>query len=183
MHRESFFQILFGSFFRWWWTFLTGFIGLLSYVSSPTNITLSRTQFTLSVMVASIFLFLVISTTYQGWLLYSNRIGTARLSGIQRSDIYGGEYIFLVEGMNAASHGRVVELRRLVDGVEVAFALVELMEQNMRGQFQGRLVWVSPGHMRELRTGQFTISDVTCEPVVHLRTIVLAREQLVVGQS
>jgi signal transduction histidine kinase len=177
---RAFLQLLFGSFFRAWWTFLTGFVGILAFVLSPTTITLSQTQFALSVIVTSIFLFLTISTVYQGWLLYSNRIGVPRLSGIQRSDIYGGEYIFLITGMDAASHGRVVELKRLANGVEIAFALVELIEQNAQGQFQGRPVWIAPGHLRDLRQGQFTISDVTCEPIVHLRTIISARQELVV---
>lgn len=167
----GFLQLLFGSFFRWWFAVLTGIVTLLSFIFTPSGIYLSRVWVTSLTVVWLILLFLFISTIYQGWQLYRNRSGSPRIVSCKRSDDYNGEFIFLVEGVDISAKGAVAELKPFVNGVEVAFALVEFIDLNSKGQFQAKIVWISPGHLHDLQTGKFSSEDIILEPLIQLRTL------------
>lgn len=92
---------------------------------------------------------------------------------------YGGEHVFLLEGNIGAAQGTVIELKRFYAGVEVAIALVEIMEKNSKGQYQARPIWISPGHLRDLKMGQFVYSEIEAEPLVKLRTLKKAKDQII----
>ncbi|MCF6147596.1 MAG: hypothetical protein E3K37_02950 [Candidatus Kuenenia sp.] len=179
MKEKGFVELLFGSFFRWWWAFITGFASLLSWVFVPVGITLSRIAVTILTVVSLTLLFLCVSTLYQSWLLYRNRLTAPAIVGYQRCDSYGGEFIFLIDGFPSIAQGRVAELKRFVGGVEVSFALVELMERNSKGQFQARPIWISPIHLRDLRMNQFVYTDIIVDPLVQLRTISASKDNLI----
>lgn len=130
------------------------------------------------ILLGLILLFLVLSTVYQGWLIYQERFTRLQVVGFQRCSDYGGEYVFLLEGNLGAAQGTVVELKRFYAGVEVTIALVEIMEKNSKGQYQTRPIWVSPGHLRDLRMSQFVVSEIEAEPLVKLRTLQRAKDQI-----
>jgi len=69
------------------------------------------------------------------------------------------------------AQGTVIELKRFYAGVEVAIALVEIMEKNSKGQYQAKPIWFAPSHFRELRMGRFVCSEIEAEPLVKRRTI------------
>lgn len=178
MAQDGFVKLLFGSFFRWWWAFITGFVSVLSWMFAPTGIALSRVAVTTLAVIGLTLLFLCVSTVYQGWLLYRNRLTVPTVVGCQSSDSYGGEFVFLLEAATAIDRGKVAELRRFVDGVEVPIGLVEFVERNSKGQFQARPVWLSHGHLRDLRMRKFVVTELIVDPLVHFRTVLAARDSL-----
>lgn len=173
--EKGFIEALLGSFFRWWWAVLTGFASILSWVYAPDGFTLTRMQVTSLTLFGLMLIFFVASTIYQGWRLYRNRLGASTVIGFQKSDNYGGEFVFIIEGVGRAAQGKVAELKRPINGVEVPFAIVEFIDVNARGNFQANPVWISPNHLRELRTGKFVFSDIVVDPLISLRTLQSAR--------
>lgn len=175
----GFLRLIFGSFFRWWWAAITGFASIASWLFvSRKGILLAPFMFSILILLGLILLFLVLSTVYQGWLIYQERFTRLQVVGFQRCSSYGGDYVFLLEGNLGAAQGTVVELKRFHAGVEVPIALVEIMEKNSKGQYQARPIWVSPGHLRDLRMNQFVVSEIGAEPLVKLRTLQRAKDQI-----
>lgn len=173
--HDSFLGILFGSFFRWWWAVLTGFASILSWIYVPASVTLSRGQITSAILLGLILMFFALSTIFQGWRLFKNRITASTVVGFQKSDNYGGEFVFIIKGVHQSAKGKVAELKRTVDGVEVPFAIVEFVDLNSQGYYQANPVWISSNHLRELRTGKFAISQVVVDPLITYRTLLTAR--------
>lgn len=173
--KDSFVEILFGSFFRWWWAVLTGFASILSWVYAPQGITLGRAQLASLTLLGLLLTFFALSTIFQGWRLFKNRLKPSTVVGFQRSDHYGGDFVFIIKGVHQSAQGKVAELRRTVNGVEVSFAIVEFIDFNSDGHYQANPVWISPNHLRELRTGKFAFSEVVVDPLISYRTLVTAR--------
>src|SRR5205085_12582639 len=143
IYKENFLQTLFGSFFKWWWAIFTGFASVLSWVLAPDGLTLNRIEFTSLMLLGMTLAFFALSTIYQGWRIYRNRLQAATVIGYQKSDSYGGEYVFLIKGVHQSAQGKVAELRRPVNGVEVPFAVVEFIEFNSQGYYQANPVWIA----------------------------------------
>jgi hypothetical protein len=168
---HDFLGLLFGSFFRWWWAVLTGIASIFSFVFTPENITLSRLQFTIFILIGSVLIFFTASTVYQGYMIFKNYGQHPVVIDFLKSDSYGGEFIFIINGVNNSAHGKIVELRRISNGVEVPFAIVEIMGINSKGLHQANPIWISSGHLRDLRTGKFSISEIIVGLFVDTRTI------------
>ena len=178
----NFLRLIFSSFFRWWWAVITGAASIAGWLSVPRDgILLTPFVFSMLILFALTLLFFVLSTVYQGWLIYQEYLTRLRVAGFLKSDIYGDdEYVFLLEGNISVPQGTVIELRRFHAGAEVTIALVEIMEQNSKGQYQARPIWFSPTiNLRELRTGQFSYSEIEVEPLVKLRTLQRAKDQII----
>lgn len=168
----SFLGLIFSSFFRWWWVAITGAASLASWlIIPPAGLPLSPLMSGILMFFGSALFFLTVTTVYQGWKIYQAGFKELQVAGFQRSDCYGGEYLFRLSGLIDLAQGTIIELRRFNDGVEVAVALVEIMEKNTDGEYQARLIWFSPGHLNQLRTGEYAYSDIIARPLVQLRTI------------
>jgi hypothetical protein len=183
MSVGGFLSLVFGSFFRWWWAVVTGVLSLLSWVFVPQGVELSRVAVTTLTVVWLALFFLCVSVSYQSWLLYRDRWTSAEVLGCLASDSYGGEFVFLIKVEGPIGRGELAELRRYVSGVEVPIALVELMERNSRGQVQARPVWLSPGHLRDLRMGTFLATDLAVDRKIQLRTLRVAKDGLAQMES
>ena len=120
--HDSFVRILFGTFFRGWWAVLSGFASILSWVYAPASLTLTRGQIASATLIGLVLMFFAASTIYQGWRLFKNRINASNVVGFLRSDSYGGEFVFLIRGVHDSARGKIAELKRTVNGVEVPFA-------------------------------------------------------------
>jgi len=176
----DFFRLIFSSFFRWWWAVITGFASIASWLFvSREGILLTPLMFSILILLGLTLVFLVLSTVYQGWLIYQRHSPRLRIIGFQKCNDYGGEHVFLLEGNIGAAQGTVIELKRFYTGVEVAIALVEIMEKNSKGQYQARPIWISPGHRRDLKMEQFVYSEIEAEPLVKLRTLQKAKDQII----
>ena len=175
----EFLKLLFGSFFRWWWALITGFVTIASLYYKPSGIHLGPISLGIITLGTFTLLFLVLSAIYQGWLLYQNCLTAPAVLRCQRSDSYEGELVFLIEVSTPIAVGKVAELRRFRDGIEMPIALVEFMEQNSQGQFQARPVWISPGHLRNLKMNQFMPEDIVVDLSVQYRTLEAARDHLI----
>lgn len=176
----SFLRLIFSSFFRWWWAVITGAASIAGWLSVPQEgISLTPIMFSFLILFVLTLLFLVLSTVYQGWLIYQEHLIRLRIVEFLKSDIYDGEYVILLECNIDIAQGTVVELKRFHAGVEIAIALVEIMEENSKGQYQARPIWFSPNHFRELRMGQFSYSEIEVEPLVKLRTLQRAKNQII----
>lgn len=159
---------------------ITGFASIASWLFiSREGILLTPLMFSILLLLGLTLLFLVLSTVYQGWLIYQGHSPHLRIIGFQKCNDYGGEHVFLLEGNIGAAQGTVIELKRFYAGVEVAIALVEIMEKNSKGQYQARPIWISPGHLRDLKMGQFVYSEIEAEPLVKLRTLQKAKDQII----
>ena len=168
----NFLRLIFSSFFRWWWAVITGAASIAGWLSVPREgISLTPLMFSMLILFVLTLLFLVLSTVYQGWLIYQEHLTRLRIVGFLKSDIYDGEYVFLLEDNIGVAQGTVIELKRFHAGIEVAIALVEIMEKNAKGQYQARPIWFSPNHYRELRMGRFAYSEIEAEPLVKRQTI------------
>lgn len=146
---------------------------------SREGISFTPLMFSILVLLGLTLLFLVSSTVYQSWLIYQEHSSRLRIVGFHKCDNYGSEHVFLLQGEIPVAQGAVIELKRFYAGVEVPIALVEIMEKNTKGQYQARPVWISPGHLRDLRMGQFVYSEIECDPLVKLRTLQKAKDQIV----
>lgn len=168
----SFLGLIFSSFFRWWWVAITGAASLASWlIIPPTGLPLSPLMSGVLMFFVSALLFLTLTTVYQGWMIYQTGFQELRVTAFKRSDCYDGEYLFCLSGLIEVAQGTIIELRRFNDGVELAVALVEIMERNSEGEYQARLIWFSPGHLNQLKTGEYAYADLIAKPLVQLRTI------------
>ena len=150
---------------------LTGIAGFISLFIVPETILVSRFVVTVSILIVSILLFFAFSTIYQGWNLLREQIGVGQVIGMLNSNEYGGEYVFIIKGINYDGRGKIAELRRRVNGLEITFAVVEFVERNSDRCFQARPVWISPIHQNDLRKGRFSISEIIVEPVISNDTL------------
>ncbi len=180
----DFIRLVCGSFFRWWWAVVTGIASIAGWLSvSAKGLQISQASVGLYVLVLMTLLFLTVSCVYQSWLIYRSAGTELRVVGFQKSDNYGGEYVVIVDGNVANPDGRLVELRRYCDGFEHGIGLVEMKEMNSRGQCQGNLIWLAPGHHRDLRMGKLTLSDIRPELTISLQTVIKAKDQIKGVQS
>jgi hypothetical protein len=176
----DFLQLIFSSFFRWWWAVITGVASIASWLFlSREGILLTPPMFIIVVLIGSALLFLALSTVYQCWLIYQEHFTRLRIVGFQKCNSYGGEHVFLVEGNIGAAQGTVIELKRFYAGVEITIALAEIMEKNSKGQYQANPFWISPGHLRDLKMGQFVYSEIEAEPLVKRQTLQKARDYII----
>lgn len=175
----SFISLILSSFFRWWWALITGIASILSWLLLPTSgISLSKLILSLSVFFASALFFLTMTTIYQGWLIYRDNFEKIVVLGILRNDCYGGEHIVKMSGPINIMNGTIIQLNRFQDSVEVPIALVEIMEQNSRGEYQAKPIWFSPGHLNDFKRGKYAYSEINASDSVSLRTIERAREYI-----
>lgn len=153
-----------------WSSKITGLITIAGWLLIfPPEISLSSLQFGALIIIVS--LLIAVSWNF-GRTIANGQIGRSdgvHIIGFRKSDCYDGEYIFLIEG-NVAQ-GSILELRRTHDNVEVAIALVEIMEINTQGQYQARIIWFSPGHLNDLMTSKYNYSDIFIGPSIQLRTL------------
>lgn len=175
----DFLRLIFSSFFRWWWAVITGFAPIASWLFVPREgIFLTPLAFSMLILSGMTLLFLVLSTVYQSWLIYQEHFARLRIVGFQKCNSYGGEHIFLLEGNIGVVQSHIIELKVFCAGVEVVIALVEIIEENSKGQYQAKPIWILPGHLRELKMGQFIYSEIEADPFVKLRTLKRAIDQI-----
>ncbi len=176
----EFFRLIFSSFFRWWWAVITGFASIASWLFvSREGILLTPLMFSMLILLGLTLVFLVLSTVYQGWLIYQEHFTRLRIVGFQKCNDYDGEHVFLLDGNIGAAQGTVIELKRFYEGVEVTIALAEIMEKNSKGQYQANPFWISPGHLRDLKMGQFVYSEIVAEPLVKRQTLQKAKDFII----
>src|SRR5262245_50692730 len=95
----NYFAFLFQPFFRWWWAVITGFASIISLLVTPqSGFVLGQAGVALITFLVLTLAFLTLSTTLQGWQLYRKRCPDLRVSGVQKTQEYGGEYIALLCG-------------------------------------------------------------------------------------
>ena len=176
----SFIKLIFSSFFRWWWAVITGFASIVSLFLIPKEgIILNASTFSLLSLLGFLLIFLAISSIYQSWQIYQRFFASLKIVGFLKSDIYGDEYVILLESEADFNQGTVIELKRFDKEVEVAIALVEIIEKNSKEQYQARLIWISPGHLRDLTMGHIVYSDIKAELYVKLKTIQKAKDYII----
>ena len=178
MQTDGFFGLLFSSFFRWWWALITGLISIVSYLAVPGDIHLNKFYSAILTFCVLTLVFLVISTVYQGWLLYKNRLTAPKVVGFLNSNIYSGKFVFLIESTIPIEQGKIAELQRFDNGIESCFALIEFKECNSKGQFQAHPIWIAPGHLRDLQMNKFVMSDINVNLIVDLNTLYSAKDNL-----
>src|SRR4051794_21210347 len=99
----DFLQLLFGSFFRWWWAAITGVASILSYLSLPTGLSVGRLGTAIAILLGGTMVFLCVTVVHQGWLLYRGNLTQFAVLRWQRSEHLGGEFVFLIDDRGIAS--------------------------------------------------------------------------------
>ncbi len=165
-----FLGLLFSSFFAPWWAAVTGFASIASFLSLPENgVTVSRFWLSTVILAALTLVFLVGSLIYRAWQFFQARFSSPRFLGIQRSDEYGDREVFLLDGQCPLAPGKLVELYRYDNNVQCLVAVLEVMDKNVRNQYQTHAVWTSPGHLRDLRTNRVAVADLSVHVQVSRR--------------
>lgn len=171
MPAKGFFELLFGSFFRWWWAVITGFASILSLVFIPDRVWLSKGLVTILIFVGLTLTFLCLSTVYQGWLLYQSRFIAPKFLRFHELQTLGAEYVCLLDGVPQEANGKIAQLKRTMNDIDVPFAVIEFGDRNAQGQIQARVLWIAPGHLRDLKSQQFAASDIVVDLFVNQRSI------------
>lgn len=149
-----------------------GLASILGFVwTANEGFTLNRPVFCLAILLIFGLLFLTASTVYQGWRLYDCQFRNPRFCGIQRNDEYQTQYVFLLDSNHPLFPGMLLEVHRYRDGVEGLVGVLEVIEQNVKQQYQAIPLWLSPGHLRDLRTSQLSITDITVRPFISRRVL------------
>jgi hypothetical protein len=167
MRFSAYLTFLFQPFFRWWWAAVTGFASIFGVLVTPQSGLLLRPP-SVAVIIFVVFTmaFLTLSIFVQGWDLYRKRHTDLRVTEIQKTKEYGGEYITALRGDLEVPVGALVELRRPVGENEVLFALVEVRNRTTRGNYVGVPIWTSPGHQRDYFGGKFASTELVVIPHV-----------------
>lgn len=170
-----FLRLIFGSFFRWWWAAITGFAsiaGFLIALQSPAEgVLLSPLLFGILILLGSLLVFLVLSTVYRSWLIYREHFTRLRVVGLSRYNDPDPSDLFILEGNAHYNQGTVIELQRFHEGLDIAIALVEIMEKNSAGQYPAKVIWAPAGPLGDLRMGKFMFSDIKAGPLIREETI------------
>jgi hypothetical protein len=178
----GFLRLIFSSFFRWWWAATTGFASIAGFLAALTRpeegILLPPLVSGALALFGSALLFLTISTVYQSWLIYQKHFTRLQVVGFSRHGDNYPDSFFILESHISYAPGTLIELQKFHGGLDVTIALVELMKQNSRGQYPARPIWISPGHRRDLRIGQFVYSEIKAEPLVQWETIQRVVDQI-----
>lgn len=163
MHVKGFAELLFSSFFRGWWATITGVASILSLVLIPDKVTISKGVFVVLIFCLLTLVFLCASTIYQGWLLYRNRFLIPHLLRLQEMKEPGAKFICLLDNIPAEAQGKIGQLKRSINGVEVPFAVIEFGDRNAQGQVHAAITWISPMHLRDLQSNQFGVNDIVVD--------------------
>ena len=175
----TYLNLIFNSFFRWWWAVITGIASIGSWVYAPeSGILVTPMFFGIYILIISITSFLSVSVIYQGWKIYKKKHNSIKIVGFRKCDAYDSEFVFVLEGFNGDNQNVLLELKRFHEGIEVPISLVEVLEKNSKGQHQARPIWISSGHLRELKMGEFVYSDLKVDTNISLRTVENAQEEL-----
>lgn len=192
MQEKGFLKLLFDGFFSSYKTNIIGFFAIIGVIIAiiivPTNITLNHTSLVILIIIEFTLIFMIFWSINRGFLFYNNMIQSnedliqlkesngdkttdTHVVDFLRSDNYGEEFVFLIESKQSINPGDVAELKRFSHGVEMSFALIEFMEKNSKGQYQATHIWFSPGHLRDLKLKNFSISEITVDFNVHSHTL------------
>lgn len=175
----DFLLLIFSSFFRQLWVTIPVIASIASWLFvSREGILLTHLMFGILVLIGSTLLVFTLSTGYQGWLIYQKPFTRLRIVGFQKCDDYGGDHVFLLEGNIGVAQGTVLELKRFHTGVEVTMALVGIIEENSKGQYQAIPIWIPPVHLLDLVTGQLAYSEIEVESSVKMLTIQKVKDEI-----
>jgi hypothetical protein len=159
------------NFFRWWWAVITGVASIGSWIFvSNEGVKLSRILSGFLILFLFGLVFFVISVFIRGWILY-RKSSDIKVICFQKNNCYETEYICIFECIFDYPINTLIELLRFVDGVQVSFAAAEILEKNSKGQYQAKIIWTSPIHMRDYKQGIFSISDIQARSIVSSRIL------------
>lgn len=163
MPTKGFADLLFGSFFRWWWAVITGVASILGLALISDSIRIGRGLLTVLILFGSALLFLCISMLHQGWSLYRNRLVAPKLLRFHELEKPGAQFVCLVDSVPDEAQGKIAQLKRTINGVEVPFAVIEFADRNADGHVHAGIIWISPGHLKDLQSNQFALADVVVD--------------------
>jgi hypothetical protein len=100
---------------------------------------------------------------YQGWSLYRNRLLAPKLLRFHELEGPGAQFVCLVDSVPDEAQGKIAQLKRTINGVEVPFAVIEFADRNADGHVHAGIIWISPGHLKDLQSNQFALADVVVD--------------------
>lgn len=164
----QFFGIIFQPFFRWWWALITGMVSIVAFLSTPTSgIVISPTGMLFLILLGFTLLFLAFSILLQGWKLYIEVQRDLEVVSLRRTKELGADWVFVLRGYLRDATGMMLEIRRPLDEVEVPFAIVRVIGTTARGLYQAVPIWISPGHLRDFISCQFSTSELIAYPHIY----------------
>lgn len=168
----NYFGFLLRPFFKSWWPVLTGIASIFSVVVTPqSGFVLGQAVVAILTLVGMTVLFFAGSAIVQGWQLYQQRYPDLRVSAVQKTKDYDGDFVVLLIGNMEVSAGTLVELRRLIGETDTLFALVEVRNRTVQGNYLGVPVWTSAGHQKDLNAGKFLPSELVVIPYVQRESL------------
>ena len=152
---------LFQPFFRWWWAAVSGTASIVALWGTPqSGVTLPSTIAAIMVLAIFVLFFLVLSVLEQGWSLYWDRrdrnrsLEVVSISRAKDKD-FDADLVFVISGYLQESIGTLVEIRRLLEDIEVTFAIVRVVRTTEKGYYLAVPIWISPGHQKDFMDHEF----------------------------
>ena len=85
---------------------------------------------------------------------------------------FGTEFVCLIDRVPEEAQGKIAQLKRTFsDGLEVPFAVIEFGDRNAAGQVLAEVIWISPGHLNDLRSNQFSSTDIVVDLFVNRKSV------------
>lgn len=160
---STYLRRLLGPFFRWWWATISGVASFLAWFAVPEKgIEIGRGLFVCLILLTSALLFLTVSVLWEGWLIYSERVGL-RVRALEPSkESPGAEWMFVLESdrLLAPAANTMIALHRRVGSVEALFALAWIVGSTTEGLYQARPLWMAPVHLRDFKAGKFAATSL-----------------------
>lgn len=170
---------LFGPFFRWWWAVATGLASVLAFVwTPPAGVQLGRSTILIFAFGGLTLLFLTLAAIVQAWRLFAERYRAFEVVAILKSEEFASGWAFVLRGHLQDSTDVLVEIRRPLDDVEVPFAIVRVSGHTSQGLIQADPIWISAGHLRDLKASRFSASSLIARPHVRFDRVRAALAEL-----
>ncbi len=169
----NYLKYIFDVFFKWWWAVITGIASISSWIFiSNDGFYVNKLSAGLYVIIILTSIFLACSVFYQGWMLYKMKtICKYSVEAFQKNNLYQTNYLIIIDSDTLLPNGTILELKRIANNVEVLIGLCEIVEKNLDGNYQGKLIFSIANQLREYAEGLYHQKDIIIKNAVHKDSI------------
>jgi hypothetical protein len=164
----SYLKFILGSPVASWWALFTGVIDIVAFGLVKDTMELSKWWLLAAISIASFCLLVGVLVLWKAWPLYAQTYERITLSDIVRVD---GRRIFLLDGLHHLKVGSMLEIYRTREGVEVPIGFVRISHQREDGVTQAETVWIMPGHLRDMETGNLSVQNLKFHRILSQDTL------------
>lgn len=151
-----------------WWALATFTIQIALLAVQGPILVLPKLLLIPLIFIVSLPLLLAVLLLWKGWLLYSEAAQEITIHEL----IQGQEgHTFVLETAQDLPVGAILEVFRMMEGVEVAIGFLETTHVRDDGRVQAKPLWFGPGHVRDLRRGVVPQSSLSVRSGIQAATL------------